>query len=228
LRSFAERRLRREPVTRILGVRGFWSLDLEVHAGVLDPRPDSEIVVEAALAALGARRNRPLRVLDIGTGSGALMAALLTELPSATGCAIDVSSHAVAAARSNFAKLGLSERATVLRQSWTETLPGAFDLVVSNPPYIETGAIAGLDPEVRDHDPPLALDGGPDGLGAYRELAARRKSWLGPEGLMVVEIGASQAHGVRLAFEAEGARMVALHRDYAGRDRAMVIADALV
>jgi methylase of polypeptide subunit release factors len=109
-----------------------------------------------------------------------------------------------------------------------ENLDVDFDLVVSNPPYVETGSIAGLDPEVRDYDPHLALDGGPDGLGAYRELAARRRSWLGPEGLMVVEIGASQAHGVRLVFEAEGARMVALHRDYGGRDRAMVIADALV
>lgn len=228
IHSLAERRLRREPVTRILGARGFWSIDLDVHENVLDPRPDTEIVIEAALAALGSRRNDPLRILDIGTGSGALIAALLTELPHATGYAIDISPDAASAARSNLHKLGLGERAVVLNQSWVDDLPGTFDLVVSNPPYIETGAIAGLDAEVRDHDPHLALDGGADGLDAYRELAARHAAWLRPDGLMVVEIGATQAETVKLSFEASGARMIALYKDYAGHDRAMVLASALV
>lgn len=225
LNAMAQRRLRREPVTRILGARGFWSLDLDVHPNVLDPRPDTEIVIEASLEALGPRRGEPLRILDIGTGSGALMAALLTELPQATGWAIDISPDAVAAARGNLARLGLDHRAHVSLQGWADPLPHAFDLVVSNPPYIETAAIAALDPEVRNHDPHLALDGGPDGLDAYRELAARRKGWARPGGLMVVEIGASQAEAVKSLFEAAGARVMALHRDYAGLDRALVVAD---
>ena len=228
IRSLAERRLGREPVTRILGARGFWSIDLDIHENVLDPRPDTEIVIEAALEALGSRRNDPLRLLDIGTGSGALIAALLTELPHATGHAIDISPDAASAARSNLHKLGLDERAVVWRQSWADDLPGTFDLVVSNPPYIETGAIAGLDAEVRDHDPHLALDGGADGLDAYRELAARHKAWLRPAGLMIVEIGSTQAHAVKLIFEAAGARMSTLHKDYAGHDRAMVLTATLV
>lgn len=225
LNAMAQRRLRREPVTRILGARGFWSLDLDVHPNVLDPRPDTEIVIEASLEALGPRRGEPLRILDIGTGSGALMAALLTELPQATGWAIDISPDAVAAARGNLTRLGLDHRTHVSLQGWADPLPHAFDLVVSNPPYIETAAIAALDPEVRNHDPHLALDGGPDGLDAYRELAARRKGWACPGGLMAVEIGASQAEAVKALFEAAGARVMALHRDYAGLDRALVVAD---
>ncbi|MBX9757191.1 MAG: peptide chain release factor N(5)-glutamine methyltransferase [Beijerinckiaceae bacterium] len=228
LDAMAQRRLRREPVTRILGARGFWSLDLDVHPNVLDPRPDTEIVIEASLKALGSRTREPLRILDIGTGSGALIAALLTELPQATGCAIDVSPHAVSAARANLAKLGLDGRAEVRLQSWADPLPQRFDLIVSNPPYIETAAIASLDREVRDHDPRLALDGGADGLDAYRELARRRQDWAAPGGLVVVEIGATQAASVKAMFEATGARMVCLHKDYAGLDRVLVFTHALV
>ena len=223
LRALAMRRLRREPVTRILGARGFWSIDLDVHENVLDPRPDTEIVVEAALEALGSRTGEPLRILDVGTGSGALIAAILSELPNAAGWGIDISPHAVAAARWNLSKLELGHRAKVLQQGWATPLALDFDLVVSNPPYIETAAIAGLDPEVRDYDPRLALDGGPDGLDAYRELAGRHKDWLKPGGVMVVEIGATQAQAVRALFEASGAHVRGLRQDYAGRDRALVL-----
>lgn len=222
LEAFAKRRLSREPVTRILGTRGFWSLDLAVRPNVLDPRPDTEVVVEACLDALGARKNEPISILDLGTGSGAIIAALLSECPQARGTAVDLSAAAAAAARHNLVSLGLHDRAIVLHQSWAEPLPGRFDLVVSNPPYIETGAIDGLDPEVHQFDPPLALDGGVDGLDAYRALAERIRGWLSPDGVLVLEIGAAQAEPVKTIFANAGAQFLGLRRDYAGHDRALV------
>jgi release factor glutamine methyltransferase len=222
LAAFARRRLDREPVTRILGTRGFWSLELTVRPNVLDPRPDSEIVVEACLDTLGGRVREPLNILDVGTGSGALIAALLTECPLARGWAVDLSADAVAAATHNLECLGLANRSEVLQQSWAEPLLEKFDLVVSNPPYIEKDRLAELDPEVREFDPCLALDGGVDGLDAYRAIAERRTLWLKPGGLLAVEIGATQAASVQSIFEASGAQLVQLRRDYAGRDRAMV------
>lgn len=222
LEAFAKRRLLREPVTRILGTRGFWSLDFAVRPNVLDPRPDTEVVVEACLGALGARRSDPISILDLGTGSGAIIAALLSECPQARGTAVDVSAEAAAAARHNLANLGLDNRGIVLEQSWMEPLPGPFDLVVSNPPYIETGAIGDLDPEVREFDPPLALDGGLDGLDAYRAIAERIRGWLSPDGVLVLEIGATQAEPVKAVFANTGARLLGLRQDYAGHDRALV------
>ncbi len=222
LEAFAARRLLREPVTRILGTRGFWSLDLAVRPNVLDPRPDTEVVVEACLDALGARKGGTISIVDLGTGSGAILAALLRECPQARGFGVDLSSHAAEATEQNLANLGLGQRGTILQQSWAEPLPGTFDLVVSNPPYIETSAIKGLDPEVRDFDPQLALDGGADGLDAYRDIAERIAGWLNENGILVVEIGASQAEPVKKIFENVGARLVMLRQDYAGHDRAMV------
>lgn len=222
LEAFATRRLLREPVTRILGTRGFWSLDFTVRPQVLDPRPDTEVVVEACLDALGSRRGDRFSILDLGTGSGAIIAALLSECPLARGIAVDLSSEATAAAKHNLAALALSDRVVVLQQSWLEPLPGPFDLVVSNPPYIETGVIGDLDPEVREFDPMLALDGGLDGLDAYRAIAERIRSWLSRDGILVVEIGATQAGAVKTIFENAGARLLALRQDYAGQNRAMV------
>ncbi|MFN3889985.1 MAG: peptide chain release factor N(5)-glutamine methyltransferase [Beijerinckiaceae bacterium] len=228
LAEYTSRRLNREPVTRILGARGFWSLDLAVQPNVLDPRPDTEVLVEACLDALGPRAKEPLTILDIGTGSGAIIAALLSECPRAQGWAVDVSPDAVSAAGQNLSRLGLADRVTVLHQSWSESLPCRFDLVASNPPYIETAAIAGLDPEVRNFDPALALDGGPDGLDAYREIAGRMPVWLKDDGVLAVEIGSGQAKPVRAIFEAVGARFLQLRQDYAGNDRAMVWTAGLV
>ncbi len=222
LEAFAKRRLLREPVTRILGTRGFWSLELTVRPHVLDPRPDTEVVVEACLDALGARTGDRISILDLGTGSGAIIAALLSECPLARGIAVDLSSEAAAAARHNLAALALSDRAIVLQQSWFEPLPGPFDLVVSNPPYINTGEIGDLDPEVCEFDPVLALDGGFDGLDAYRAIAERIRSWLSHDGILVLEIGATQAGAVKTIFENVGARFLGLRQDYAGHDRAMV------
>ena len=223
--AFADRRLRREPVTRILGTRGFWKLELDVHADVLDPRPDSEALIEACLAALESRRAERLHLLDVGTGSGALLAALLSELPNSRGWGIDLSASAVAAARSNINKLNLEERAVILNQSWADPLPTTFDLVVSNPPYIETDAISGLDPEVKDHDPHLALDGGADGLDAYRAIASRRKAWMRQGSLLALEIGSTQARQVAAIFEEAGMHLRALRQDYAGMDRVMLWAE---
>jgi release factor glutamine methyltransferase len=228
LEGFAIRRLQREPVTRILGARGFWNIELAVRPNVLDPRPDTEVLVEACIDALGARVGEPLAILDVGTGSGALIAALLKECPYAHGWAIDVSADAVEAATANLAALGLASRATVWRQSWADALPTRFDLVVSNPPYIATGEIAHLDPEVRDFDPRLALDGGADGLDAYRAIAAHRRDWVKPGGLLAVEIGSSQAASVKAIFEGAGARLLELREDYGGRDRALVFGERLV
>jgi len=222
LEAFAKRRLSREPVTRILGTRGFWSLDLAVRPNVLDPRPDTEVVVEACLDALGSRKGEPISILDLGTGSGAIIAALLSECPQARGTAVDLSADAVAAARRNLADLGLNDRGIVLHQSWTSPLHGPFDLVVSNPPYIETGALCSLDPEVREFDPPIALDGGLDGLDAYRAIAERIRDWLKPDGVLVLEIGAAQAAAVITIFASFGAKFLGLRQDYAGHDRALV------
>lgn len=224
LEAFAKRRLAREPVTRILGSRGFWSLELAVRPDVLDPRPDTEVVVEACLEALAARQRDPISILDLGTGSGAILAALLKECPQARGVGVDQSIHAADAARHNINSLGLSDRGMILHQSWAEPLAGPFDLVVSNPPYIETDQIAGLDPEVREFDPRLALDGGPDGLDAYRDIAKRLGDWLTKDGILVVEIGAAQAESVTAIFKRAGSRFLTLRRDYAGHDRAIVFA----
>ena len=171
LHALVERRAAREPVSRILGERAFWTLELALNPDTLDPRPDTETIVEAALDALPGR-DAPLRILDLGTGTGCILLALLAERPNATGLGIDLSPQAVAAAAANAAPNGLAERARFQTGNWGDGLAERFDLVVSNPPYIPSGDIASLDPEVREHDPLRALDGGTDGLDAYRAICA--------------------------------------------------------
>ncbi len=188
-----ERRLAREPVSRILGFREFWGLTLRVTPDVLDPRPDTETLVEAVLDAVKPRCSQPLRILDLGTGSGAILCALLHELPDARGWAVDRSAPACLVAQSNLAACGQAGRSVVLQGDWATALPAAgFDVVVSNPPYIETGAIADLDRDVREHDPLPALDGGADGLAAYRILAADLPRLLVPGGFAAFEVGRGQ------------------------------------
>jgi release factor glutamine methyltransferase len=222
LESHARRRIAREPVTRILGRRGFWTLDLDVIPGVLDPRPDSETLVEAALAAIGPGNSRALRILDLGSGSGALIGALLDTLPAATGVAVDLSPHACAATHANLMKLGLMRRAEVRHGDWAAALPGPYDLVVSNPPYIASADIDGLDPEVRDHDPRLALDGGADGLDAYRAIACLLPELLAPGGIVVLEIGLGQAASVAALLEGAGMTVEAPRRDLGGLERVLI------
>jgi len=203
--AFAQRRLAHEPVARIIGGKEFWSLQLGIDAATLVPRPETETVVEAALAAVdtGGSRMRPLRVCDIGTGSGALLLALLTELPNATGVGTDISSAALATARSNARRLGLA-RAAFAACDMAAALRGPFDLVVSNPPYIATGDIVALAPEVRDFDPRAALDGGADGFDCYRAIAAAVPALIAPGGALVVELGAGQAEAVAALFATAG------------------------
>jgi release factor glutamine methyltransferase len=226
LEGYLSRRERREPVARILGRKGFWKIMLQVGPAVLVPRPDTETILDVVLAAFDEHSH--FRVLDLGIGSGAILLAILAERPGATGLGVDVSEEAIAVARDNAASLGLEERTALLRGDWTEGLADAeFDLVVSNPPYIPTAAIETLDPEVRDHEPRLALDGGEDGLDAYRRLAPEILRVLKPDGMFAVEIGWDQGPAVARLFEAAGAQAVRVVKDLALRDRVVAGARAI-
>ncbi|HEY3888855.1 MAG TPA: peptide chain release factor N(5)-glutamine methyltransferase [Caulobacteraceae bacterium] len=218
LEGFIARRERREPVSHILGRKGFWKIMLQVTAGVLTPRPDTETLVELVLRDLP--EGKPFSVLDLGVGSGAILLAILAERPAGKGLGIDVSDEALAVARENAANLGLAGRVALLRGDWTRGLEDAsFDLVVANPPYVRSAEIATLAPEVRDHEPRMALDGGPDGLDAYRELAPEILRVLRPGRPFAVEIGFDQSAAVEALFKAAGADGVATHKDLANRDR---------
>lgn len=221
LDAMATRRLAREPVSRIIGRRGFWSLDLEVTSGVLDPRGDTETLVEAALRLLNKRRNESLRIMDLGTGSGAILCALLSEFPNAIGVGLDASPDACAAARRNLERCGLADRARIIHGSWADSVSGRFDLIASNPPYIESDVIPTLDPEVTLHDPTLALDGGPDGLEAYRSIADGLHNWMQSSAMAVLEIGSEQAGPVTNVMQRKGLRPEGLWRDLGGNDRVL-------
>jgi len=212
--AFAQRRMAHEPVSRILGTRGFYGRTFRITPATLDPRPCTETVIEAALELVDREgwRKTPLRILDVGTGSGALLVTLLAELPLATGVGTDISDDALAMARENAARLGVSPRATFLKRHVLDDVDERFHLVVSNPPYIPSGDIAALEPAVRVFDPLRALDGGTDGLDFYRALAAGRAAVVLPSGWMLVEVGAGQAPAVDAIF-----------RDRAGRDAALVL-----
>lgn len=223
LSSWVSRRLAGEPVTRMMGRRDFWTLDLRVTPNVLDPRADTEVIVETALDLLGARRNEALRILDLGTGTGALLLALLSECPKATGIGVDLSPDACALAQENTERNGLSTRATIRRGCWADGLYEKFDLVLSNPPYIETATIPKLDREVREHDPLLALDGGADGLDAYRAIVLDLPRLLAPDGFCVLELGIGQAEAVTDIGKAAGLVRSALRRDLGGIERALAL-----
>ena len=229
LEDFARRRLDGEPVARILGTREFWGLPLALSAATLVPRPDTETVVERALEMVRTAPgpNRHLRIADIGTGSGAILLALLSELPDAYGLGTDISVAALWTARSNATHLGLADRADFVACDYAAALSGAFDLIVSNPPYIRTAEIAGLSTEVRDHDPFRALDGGADGLDAYRALVPQAARLLAPQGALVVEVGQGQdgdvggwmmAAGLTLEGPAK-ADLAGIRRAVAGRKK---------
>lgn len=224
--DFLRRRLEHVPVAHLLGRRGFWSLDLAVSPATLIPRPDTESLIEAALEAF-PEPGRVRRVLDLGTGTGCLLLAALAEFPAATGLGIDRAPAAAALARRNAGNLGLGDRAAFLAGDWAAALaPGArFDLVLSNPPYIETAAIAGLMPEVARHEPRLALDGGADGLDAYRVITAALPGLLAPgHGRAVLELGAAQRAAVEALARTAGLAPVACRADLGGIERALVLA----
>ena len=218
LDDYLERRIRREPVSHILGRRGFWNIMLGVTPKVLTPRPETEVIVDHVLRQFP--EGRPFRVLDLGVGSGAILLAILAERPAARGLGVDVSEDALAVARDNAASLGMSGRVALLRGDWTTGLAdGDFDLVVSNPPYIATDVIETLDPEVRIYEPRLALDGGPDGLDAYRILAPEILRVLRPGGRFLVEIGYDQKAAVEALFRGAGALEVETLLDLSTHDR---------
>jgi release factor glutamine methyltransferase len=195
LEDFVRRRLDGEPIARILGFKEFWGLPLQLSAATLVPRPDTETVVALALEMMHAvpAPDRPLRIADLGTGSGAILLALLSEIPDAYGIGTDISVAALRAAHANAATLGLADRAGFIACDYAAALSGPFDLIVSNPPYIRSVEIADLAPEVRDHDPPHALDGGPDGLDAYRTLIPKAAPLLARHGALIVEVGHDQS-----------------------------------
>ena len=225
LRTLTARRVRREPMAYILGEREFWGLPFKVSPAVLVPRPDSETVIETALPLL-ADRTRAWRILDLGLGSGCLLLTLLKELPNARGVGLDVSHEALDVAQGNAQALGVADRATLLHgdwcePDWTRPLGGPFDLVVSNPPYIEAGTIDGLMPEVARYEPRLALDGGPDGLAPYRLIAAAAPQLVVRGGHLLVEIGEGQAVEITDLFETAGLHVAAPVKDLGGIDRVL-------
>jgi release factor glutamine methyltransferase len=223
VRDGVAQRLSGKPVDRIIGWRGFWTLDLGLNAATLSPRPDTETLVEAALAWLRANPppHAPL-LLDLGTGTGAILLALLSELPDATGLGIDIAEQAVEMAQLNAARHNLATRVRFQIGNWFEGLTYPFDLIVSNPPYIRRHEIAALAAEVRSHDPVIALDGGDDGLDAYRAIAVQARRFLSPGGAIVLEIGAGQAQDVTAIFSKDGFMAGPRRKDLGGHERALV------
>jgi release factor glutamine methyltransferase len=216
--SYVERRLAGEPVSRIIGVREFYGRAFRIDASTLDPRPDTETLIEAALALVD--RKAPLEILDLGTGSGCILITLLAELPLATGLGIDNSLDALEISRANAHILGVGDRVRFLAGDWLEAVEGSFDLVVANPPYLSAEEMAGLSPEVGGYDPKEALDGGPHGLFAYRRIVSRLPKVLRPGGLSLFEIGHTQADAVSgLLAEAGFGLEQEPWRDLVGRAR---------
>lgn len=215
------RRAGREPFSRLKGSREFWSLDFALSAETLDPRPDSETLIEAALEGI-ADRGAPLRVLDLGTGTGCLLLALLSELPQATGIGIDRLPGAVAMARRNAARLGLDARAQFREGDWGREILGPVDVILANPPYIKSEDVPRLAPEVASFEPRLALDGGADGLGAYRVLAPAIARLLAPGGYACIEIGFGQGASVVALFFESGLKIRSLRPDLSGTPRCLV------
>jgi release factor glutamine methyltransferase len=227
LEDFARRRLQGEPVARILGAKEFWGLPLQLSAATLVPRPDTETGVELALAMSRAapHLDRRLRIADIGTGSGAILLALLSELPDAYGLGTDISVAALRTAKSNAARLGFAARADFVACDYAAALSGPFDLIVSNPPYVRSAEIMDLATEVRDHDPHRALDGGKDGLDAYRALVPEAARLLAFQGALIVEVGHDQSGELEGLMAAAGltlerppkADLAGIRRAVAGR-----------
>ncbi len=222
LQAFAARRLKGEPVVRILGEKEFWGLSFKLNAATLVPRPETELLVERGLEVIGALDGA--RILDLGTGTGCIPIALLTEYSDVTAVAVDLAAEALEMARFNANRHGVGGRFRTLKGSWFDPLePGErFDLITSNPPYVETSVISGLMPEVREHDPRLALDGGPDGLTAYRAIAAEAGLFLKPDGVLLLEIGSGQGSTVSDILVGAGFAEVEVVPDLAGLDRMVV------
>ena len=221
LAALVARRVRREPMSHILGVREFWSLPFKVTRDTLAPRPDSETVVEAALAG-----GRGKRVLDLGTGTGCLLLALLSEWPGASGLGVDISTTALAVARDNARELGLEDRARFVIGDWGAAVNGRFDVIVANPPYIADGDLHTLALEVSAFEPRIALAGGEDGLDAFRALGPDLPGLLSDDGRACLEVGQGQAPGVKTILESCAMRVLGVTRDLAGIERCVTAVKA--
>src|SRR5579859_3885057 len=219
--ALVEKRLARQPVSLILGRREFWSLDFTVTRDTLAPRPDSETLIEAVLAEL-PDRNRSLSLLDLGTGTGCLLLSLLSELPAARGTGVDLNPATLAVAKNNAERLGLSGRAEFVLSDWWQKISGRYHVILSNPPYIPSGDIDALDPEVAKFEPLGALDGGADGLDAYRRLAAGAGNFLAEQGVIAFEVGAKQAQDVASLLTEAGFAVRQVRKDLAGIERCVV------
>lgn len=221
-----ERRQAGEPVHRIIGFRAFYGLDLLISPATLEPRPDTETLVDTMLPVVrdAVHRKGTCRILDLGTGTGAIALALLSEVAATTAAGVDISAEALEAARRNAETLGLAARFEPILSDWFENLYGRWDVIVSNPPYIATKCIAGLAREVRDHEPLAALDGGTDGLEAYRRIAAKAHEFLEADGRIGVEIGYDQKQAVTVLFEASGFVLIDAVKDLGGNDRVLMFA----
>lgn len=221
LETMLEARCRRVPMAQVLGRRGFWEHEFAVTADTLTPRPETELLVEIALARIAP--DRPLRLLDLGTGTGCLLLSLLDALPRAWGLGVDRSAAALAVAAGNRDRLGLTSRCALVLADWCEPLAGRFDVIVANPPYIPTAQIAALEPEVARHEPRLALDGGDDGLDPYRTLFQPLPGLLAPGGIALFEHGAGQGTALAALARSAGLAVLARHDDLAGHDRCIVL-----
>lgn len=212
--ALSARRCAREPIAHILGRKAFWKHEFVVNSDVLSPRPETEVLVEIALETLP--KDRPVRVLDLGVGSGAILLSVLAERDRATGVGVDASAAALAVAQSNAERFGLQQRVELRLGAWAREVDGPFDLIVSNPPYIPTADLASLEPEVARFEPRLALDGGPDGLVAYRTIIEDLPRLLSPSGAFAFEVGQGQADAVRALVEARGFETISPRLDLAG------------
>lgn len=222
LASLVKRRLNHEPVSKIIGKKGFWTLDFQVTSDTLDPRPDSETLVEAVLNKI-TDKSATLRILDLGTGTGCLLLALLSELPNAKGVGIDISSKAIEIARKNASNLGFSDRCEMKQCDWKDfKTDESFDILISNPPYIPKADILNLEQEVSKFDPILALDGGNNGLDAYRTIAELSHNFVSNKGFLALEIGIGQTLDVAKIFNATGFTTYKIQKDIANIDRCII------
>jgi release factor glutamine methyltransferase len=217
-----ERRLNGEPPYRILGRRPFFGLELGLSRETLEPRPDTEILVTTVLDHLAGRNDDRLRILDLGTGTGAICLALLTMLPNAHGWGSDISEDALTTARANARANGLASRFDTICSDWFQNISGCFDVIVSNPPYIESNTIPLLAREVREHDPAAALDGGPDGLDAYRKIARKSGYHLEKDGILGLETGFDQRNAVEVIFTEAGFRLLDARKDFGNNHRVQI------
>ena len=221
IQADAHKRIGGMPLSRIYGMREFWGLPFEITPDTLDPRPDTELIIELALKRF--KDSPPKTILDIGTGSGCILIALLSEFPDAIGLGVDISFGAISTARCNAKRNNIGSRAGFICGSWIESIAAGFDLIVSNPPYIADSVIPTLSPEVQNHDPILALDGGEDGLNPYKILFPKIKNILNPSGTALFEIGFDQEENVMRLAEDSGFALRTVHIDYAGNPRVVDI-----